>query len=92
MAAKYRIRAGFSFVVGLGQVLAGGEVVELEDDVASQHAHKLEPFEESAKTESKKGSKKSVEKTDKTNPDDSGNQDPALPAADGAEQPAADPE
>lgn len=92
MAAKYRIRAGFSFVVGNDKVLTGGDVVELEDDVASQHAHKLEPFEESAKAGSKKGSKKSADETDKPSPDSSGNQDPALPAAAGAEQPAADPE
>ena len=37
----YLIRAGFSFVNG-SQVLGGGEYIQLPDDVAGMHLHKLE--------------------------------------------------
>ncbi len=39
---KYTIREGFSFVLPNGDVLVGGETVDLPDDVAEQHLHKLE--------------------------------------------------
>lgn len=44
MAGKYKIRAGFSFVGALG-VAVGGDIIELDDDVAALHAHKLEPVD-----------------------------------------------
>jgi hypothetical protein len=42
MNKQYKIRHGFSFVDHLGAVLTGGETVELADDVAQLHLHKLE--------------------------------------------------
>jgi hypothetical protein len=42
MTTQYKIRHGFSFVDHLGAVLTGGRVVELADDVAQLHLHKLE--------------------------------------------------
>jgi hypothetical protein len=54
MAKTYKIRDGFSFVMDDRTVKGGGDIVELEDDVAKGHAHKLEPVE----TESKKASGK----------------------------------
>jgi hypothetical protein len=42
MAKIYRIRDGYSFVKPDRSVLGGGELIELEDDVYKQHAHKLE--------------------------------------------------
>lgn len=44
MASKYKIRLGFSFVGALG-VSVGGDIIELDDDIAAQHAHKLEPVD-----------------------------------------------
>lgn len=38
----YTIRAGFSFVMPDGEVKGGGDKVDLPDDVADQHLHKLE--------------------------------------------------
>lgn len=42
MSKKYLIRAGFTFVDHQGGVKGGGEIVELEDDIAALHLHKLE--------------------------------------------------
>ena len=42
MSTKYMIRNGFTFVEHDGKVKVGGDIVELEDDVAAQHLHKLE--------------------------------------------------
>lgn len=42
MSKQYTIRAGFSFREDNGGVKQGGETIFLEDDVASEHAHKLE--------------------------------------------------
>lgn len=39
---NYTIRDGFTFVMPDGQVLTGGEQVNLPDDIAQQHLHKLE--------------------------------------------------
>lgn len=44
MASKYKIRPGFSFVGATG-VSVGGDIIELDDDIAAQHAHKLEPVD-----------------------------------------------
>lgn len=38
----YTIRSGFSFVMPNGDVKGGGDTVDLPDDVADQHLHKLE--------------------------------------------------
>lgn len=53
MAKKYTIRAGFSFVMDDRSVKVGGDVVDLEDDIASGHAHKLELFDGGKKQEKK---------------------------------------
>lgn len=45
---RYRIRDGFSVVVDERTVCIGGEVVELDDEQAELHAHKLEPVEQAA--------------------------------------------
>jgi len=42
MGKLYTIRQGFSFRDDNGGVKVGGEQIDLEDDVASEHAHKLE--------------------------------------------------
>lgn len=42
MPKKYTIRDGFSFIDENNDVKTGGAVIELEDDVAANHAHKLE--------------------------------------------------
>lgn len=42
MSKKYLIRAGFTFVDYQGNVKGGGEIVELEDDIAALHLHKLD--------------------------------------------------
>ena len=52
MPKKYTIREGFSFVDDSNEVKHGGEIVELEDDVAANHAHKLELVAEEAPAES----------------------------------------
>ena len=52
MLKKYTIREGFSFVGANNDVKQGGETVELEDDVAVNHAHKLELVDEDAPAKS----------------------------------------
>jgi hypothetical protein len=42
MSKKYMIRNGFTFVDHQGTAKVGGEVIELDDDVAALHLHKLE--------------------------------------------------
>ena len=42
MSKKYMIRHGFTFVDYQGAVKEGGEIIELDDDVAALHLHKLE--------------------------------------------------
>lgn len=49
MPKKYTIRAGFTFRGDDGEVAGGGDIVELEDDVAQLHAHKLELVEDASK-------------------------------------------
>lgn len=44
MGKKYKIRDGFTFVDGADMKI-GGDVIELEDDVAANHLHKLEAVE-----------------------------------------------
>jgi hypothetical protein len=48
MARPYRIRDGACFAQADGTRAAGGQVIELEDDVAQAHADKLEPLAEAA--------------------------------------------
>lgn len=45
MRKKYTIREGFTFVNHDQTVSVGGDIIELDDDVAAQHAHKLEPVD-----------------------------------------------
>ena len=40
---KYLVRNGFTFVGADNKVVGGGAEIELEDDVAQLHLHKLEP-------------------------------------------------
>jgi hypothetical protein len=49
MAKKYKVREGFVVHLGERNIHEGGAVLELEDEVAAQHAHKLEIY--SAKKE-----------------------------------------
>jgi len=42
MAKQYKIRTGFSFIGADSKVIGGGQIVTLEDDVASGQMHKLE--------------------------------------------------
>ena len=41
MTKKYLIRDGFSFVEPDATVKTGGDTIELPDDVAAEHLHKL---------------------------------------------------
>lgn len=50
MAKKYTIRDGFSFICENNEVKTGGAVVELDDDVAANHANKLELLAEPVST------------------------------------------
>lgn len=67
MAKIYKIRDGFSFVMGDGTVKAGGETIELEDDVAQNHSHKLELYV--APTTKVAGTKKPVDEVADPAPD-----------------------
>jgi hypothetical protein len=42
----YLIRAGAAFVLADGSRATGGQLIELDDDVAQAHADKLEPVQE----------------------------------------------
>lgn len=87
MSKKYLIRAGFTFVDHQNNVKGGGDIVELEDDIAALHLHKLEE---------PPAPKKTV-KAPKPAPAEAAAGDDAAPAADaegaaaGAEQPAGQP-
>jgi hypothetical protein len=48
MLKTYRIRTGCSFRLDDTTVRTGGEIIELEDDVAASHADKIEPVAEEA--------------------------------------------
>jgi hypothetical protein len=52
MPKKYMIRDGFTFRGDDGKVAAGGDTIDLEDDVAQLHLHKLEPVDERPKRKS----------------------------------------
>jgi hypothetical protein len=52
MPKKYKIRDGFTFRGDDGTTAGGGDVIELDDDVAELHAHKLELVEDPAKRRS----------------------------------------
>lgn len=51
MAQPYRIRAGVAFVHADGSRATGGQLIELDDDVAQAHADKLEPVQAPALTD-----------------------------------------
>lgn len=42
MGKLYKIRDGFSFIDEKYEVKVGGDVIELDDDSAENHSHKLE--------------------------------------------------
>lgn len=42
----YKIRSGCSFRVSDTKVKQGGELIDLEDDVAATHADKIEPVDD----------------------------------------------
>jgi hypothetical protein len=46
MAQPYRIRAGAAFVRADGSRATGGQLIELDDDVAQAHADKVELVQE----------------------------------------------
>ena len=75
MGKKYQIRAGFSFSTGNGTVLEGGETIELEDDVAKLHMHKLEVLEP-AKPPPKQEKKPVAPKAQKPEPPDTPTETP----------------
>jgi hypothetical protein len=52
MPKKYTIRDGFTFRGDDGKVASGGDTIDLEDDVAQLHLHKLEPVDEQPKRKS----------------------------------------
>lgn len=64
MPKKYTIREGFSFIGDNNEVKTGGAVIELEDDMAANHAHKLEllaePVQVSPEATAKSGKKSEV--------------------------------
>lgn len=76
----YIIRAGFTFLMPDNSVKAGGEKIQLDDDVAAQHLHKLE---EEPEAKPKKVAAKPAA-TPEQAPADS-----TAPAADPAADPAA---
>jgi hypothetical protein len=45
MARAYRIRSGCSFRLADGSLKTAGEPIDLDDDVARDHADKLEPVQ-----------------------------------------------
>lgn len=55
MAHPYRIRTGAAFRQADGSLLSGGDVIELDDDVAQAHADKLDPVQTPAQSESATG-------------------------------------
>lgn len=69
MPKTYKIRDGFSFVMPDQSVKVGGDTIDLDDDIAANHAHKLELVE---------GKKKSIPvKKPDTPPADTGSADSA---------------
>jgi hypothetical protein len=52
MPKKYKIRDGFTFRGDDGNTAVGGDTIELDDDVAALHAHKLELVEDQSKRRS----------------------------------------
>lgn len=79
----YIIREGFTFVGDDGKQKFGGDTIELEDDVAAVHLHKLELVEAEADPAAKAVDTKSAKKAAK----DSGQaslDDGQSPAADSA--------
>ena len=57
MPKKYFIRQGFSFRLDNGGIVSGGEAIELEDDVAKLHLHKLDVSDPKEPTPAKKPKK-----------------------------------
>lgn len=53
----YKIRDGFTVRLDEKTVLDGGDVIELDDDTAAMHAHKLEPVESDAPKKTKAAAK-----------------------------------
>jgi hypothetical protein len=51
MARAYTIRSGCSFRRDNGSLATGGDTIELEDDVATAHAEKIEPVADEPQAE-----------------------------------------
>jgi hypothetical protein len=80
----YIIRAGFTFLMPDNTVKAGGEKIQLEDDLASQHLHKLEeePEAKPKKAATKPAASAEQPQADSTAPAADPVVDPAAGAAD----------
>jgi hypothetical protein len=70
MTKQYQIRHGFSFVDDKNAVHTGGAVIELADDVAQLHLHKLEALPATT-------SKRATPKTQKPTASDTSALEPA---------------
>lgn len=46
---KYRVMSGERFVFDGGKVAVGGDIIELEDDVAAAHAARVSPILDDSK-------------------------------------------
>ncbi|KQV51353.1 hypothetical protein [Duganella sp. Root336D2] len=62
MPKQYKVREGFSFVDD-NNLIAGGETISLEADVAEKQMHKLEELESAPAPKQVKGSKAPAAKT-----------------------------
>ena len=96
----FLIREGFSFVLPNNEVLTGGDKIELPDDIAALHAHKLEEVTKKAKAPKKApdgngdGATGNTGGTQEGGDDagttgDAGTTNTDAPTGTGAEQPAA---
>lgn len=50
MARRYTVLPGHSFDRGDGTTASGGDEIELEDDVAAAHAHRIDAIPEDVQT------------------------------------------
>lgn len=49
-ARRYTVRPGHTFDLGGGKTAEAGDEIELADDVAVNHAHRIEPVQTAAPT------------------------------------------
>lgn len=50
MPRVYKILPGHTFDLGAGKTAGAGDEIELEDDVAALHAHRVEPVQAAVQT------------------------------------------